>query len=293
MKETYLLLCIWTTLTFSPFQLAAQDTDTHESDLVQKALLKAKFKETKTEPDPVFVFSLKKDLPIVIGTSAMAIGGTLLKYSVKPLTESDLATLNPNSVNVIDRRAIGHYRFENAHLSDYLLYVSYLAPFSVLAASSVRQEFTSVLMMYAETASFVAGITGISKGLVKRNRPFTYNPDALLADKLSIGARHSFFSGHVSNSAAFCFFTAYMVNKYAERPGWKTAAWSGAVIIPGTIGYLRYTSGKHFPSDIIAGYIIGAGTGILIPYIHQWKPSEDVSFKVQPLPSGVFMTLTF
>ena len=227
------------------------------------------------------------------GSGAMAIGGTLLKYSVPPLTEAQLATLDPASVNSFDRVAIEKYKVANARLSDYLLFLSYAAPFSVLASPTVRREFGPVLAMYAETAALVGGLTGLSKGLFKRNRPFTYNLEAVMDDRLSQSARHSFFSGHVSNSAAFCFFTAYMVNSYAQRPAWKVVAWTSAAIIPGTVGYWRYTSGKHFPSDILAGYLIGAGTGILIPYLHRWQSPDDVSFHLQPLPSGILMTFTF
>lgn len=73
-----------------------------------------------------------------------------------------------------------------------------------------------------------------------------------------------------------------MVNRYAQRPAWKVVAWAGAAVIPGTIGYWRYTSGKHFPSDILAGYLVWAGTGILIPYLHKWQLPDDVSFHLQP-----------
>lgn len=293
MKNTYLLFSLWVTLGWSFTPLIAQDTLTSQTSSVTAAQGKESFKEAYQAPDPVFEFSLKKDLPVTLGSGIMAIGGTLLKYSVPPLTEAELATLDAGSINAFDRVAIGQYRAADAHLSDYLLIFSYLAPFSVLASPPVRKEIRPVLMMYAETAALVGGLTGLSKGFFKRKRPFTYHPDAPLADKLTVGARHSFFSGHVSNSAAFCFFTAYMVNRYADRPGWKIAAWSGAVLIPGTIGYWRYTSGKHFPSDILVGYVVGAGTGILIPYLHQWQPSEEVSLQVQPLPAGMLFTLTF
>lgn len=289
MRNMYLLFSMWVTLSLAGSPLAAQSNISGEPDPAGAV----QGDSVGMGANPVFIFSLKKDLPVVVGSGAMAIGGTLLKYSVPPLTEAQLAALDPASVNAFDRVAIEQYRVADAKLSDYLLLASYAAPFSVLASRSVRQEFGPVLIMYAETAALIGGLTGLSKGLFKRNRPFTYNPDALMADRLSQGARHSFFSGHVSNSAAFSFFTAYMVNRYAQRPAWKVVAWAGAAIIPGTIGYWRYTSGKHYPSDILTGYLVGAGTGILIPYLHQWKQPNDVSFNLQPLPSGVLITVAF
>lgn len=202
MKNVYLLFSIWVAFSWEITPLSAQKNITNGPAPVEAAQGVPALKE----PDPVFIFSLKKDLPILAGSGAMAIGGTLLKYSVPPLTEAQLAALDPASVNSFDRIAIEQYRVSDAYLSDYLLFLSYAAPFSVLASRPVRREFGPVLVMYAETAALVGGLTGLSKGFFKRNRPFTYNPDALMADRLSQGARHSFFSGHVPIHLPFVFF---------------------------------------------------------------------------------------
>lgn len=251
------------------------------------------FQDPVLEPGPAFRFSLKKDLPIMVGSGLSAAAGMWLMEQVKPLTEADIAALDPNDINAFDRGATRQYRYQDANLSDYLLTVSALTPLTVLASRPVRKEFGPVLVMYVETAAMVGGLTSISKGLFKRKRPYNYNPEVRLSDKLSIDARHSFFSGHVSTSAAFCFLTAYMVDRYAERPAWKWVAWSGAVLLPGTIGYWRYTAGKHFPTDILVGYLIGGGTGILIPYLHREQLPEGVSLQLYPVPYGMGLTLTF
>lgn len=253
----------------------------------------ASFQDPVSEPGPAFEFSLKKDLPIMGGSALSAFAGFWLMEQVPPLTEADIATLDPNDINGFDRGATQQYRYQDANLSDYLLSFSALTPFSVLAFRPVRKKIGPVLVMYIETAALAGGLTSISKGVFKRKRPYNYNPEVRLSEKLSIGARHSFFSGHVSTSAAFCFLTAYMVDRYAERSGWKWAAWSGAVLVPGTIGYWRYTSGKHFPTDILLGYIIGGSTGILIPYLHKAQLPKEVSLQVYPLPYGMGMNLTF
>ena len=292
MKKFNILFFFWISLSCSFQSLLAQEDNTSIQENVQSAQ-----QRPEAEIDPlsnrVFEFSLKKDLPILAGSGAMTLGGILLMESVDPLTEAQVAVLDPNNINALDRGATRQYRVNTANFSDYLLTVSAIAPFSVLASRSVRREFAPVFVMYFETAALAGGLTSISKGLFKRKRPYAYNPDALISDRLSLDARHSFFSGHVSTSASFCFLTAYMVNRYAERPGWKWAAWSGAVVIPGTIGLWRYTSGKHFPTDIIAGYLVGAGTGMLIPYLHRWKLPPDVTLNVQPVPYGLYMSLTF
>jgi membrane-associated phospholipid phosphatase len=290
MKNLSVIFCIWLSLTgvFEP-ALAQRntlpDTSIYKEQSQQEQLI--------LEPGPAFEFSLEKDLPIMAGSAVSALAGLWLMEQVAPLTEADIAALNPDDISAFDKGATRQYRFNDANLSDYLLTFSALTPLTVLASRPIRKEFGTVLVMYIETAAMVGGLTSISKGLFKRKRPYNYNPEVPMADKLSVDARHSFFSGHVSTSAAFTFLTAYMVNRYAERPVWKWVAWSGAVVVPGTIGYWRYTSGKHFPTDILVGYLLGGGTGILVPYLHRGQLPDEVALDIYPVPYGVGLTLTF
>ena len=289
MKNLKVVLFLWIVFAGTPEPALAQER--LERDSVDRS------EEVVQEPqrirNPVFDFSLKKDLPILAGSGLAAAGGYLLMESVEPLTEAQIDALDPANVNAFDRGATRQYRDADAQLSDILLMASAIAPFSVLASKSVRHEVGPVLIMYIETAAMVGGLTSISKGLFMRKRPYSYNPNVPLNEKLTLDARHSFFSGHVSTSAAFCFLTAYMVDRYADRPAWKWVGWSGAALIPATVGYWRYTSGKHFPTDILVGYVMGAGTGLLIPYLHRYQLPEDVTLNVQPLPAGMRLTLNF
>lgn len=290
MKNISLVFSFWLVLVTSVNPASAQQSVVVKDSASYEL---PPFQDPVLDPGPAFRFSLKKDLPIMAGSGLSTIAGFWLMEQVEPLTEADVAALDPNNVNAFDRGATRQYRYNDANLSDYLLTFSALTPLTVLASRSVRKEFGPVLVMYIETAAMVGGLTSISKGFFMRKRPYSYNPEVRLSNKLSVNARHSFFSGHVSTSAAFSFLTAYMVDRYAERPVWKWIAWSGAVLVPGTIGYWRYTSGKHFPTDILAGFIVGGGTGILIPYLHREQLPDDVALQVYPVPYGMGMSLTF
>lgn len=290
MKNISLLVSFWLVFVGSVNPASAQQSVVVKDSASYEL---PSFQDPVLDPGPAFRFSLKKDLPIMAGSGLSTIAGFWLMEQVEPLTEADIAALDPINVNAFDRAATRQYRYADANLSDYLLTFSAIAPLTVLASRPVRKEFGPVLVMYIETAAMVGGLTSISKGFFMRKRPYSYNPEVRLSDKLSVNARHSFFSGHVSTSAAFSFLTAYMVDRYAERPVWKWVAWSGAVLVPGTIGYWRYTSGKHFPTDIIAGFIVGGGTGILIPYLHREQLPDEVALQVYPVPYGMGMSLTF
>jgi membrane-associated phospholipid phosphatase len=45
--------------------------------------------------------------------------------------------------------------------------------------------------------------------------------------------------------------------------------WATAAAFPLVTGILRLTAGKHYPSDVLVGYLVGAATGILVPFAHQ------------------------
>ena len=53
------------------------------------------------------------------------------------------------------------------------------------------------------------------------------------------------------------------------KKGLKAIMWSGAVMIPATTAYLRVTAGRHFPTDVVAGFATGALVGFIIPHLHK------------------------
>ncbi len=98
------------------------------------------------------------------------------------------------------------------------------------------------------------GITAAIKYTVNRARPFVTYPD--IVDK-SHKTYHdpSFPSGHTST--AFATATALSL----EYPKWYVIAPSFA--FAGTVAYSRMHLGVHYPSDVLAGAIIGSGCAVI------------------------------
>jgi membrane-associated phospholipid phosphatase len=95
-------------------------------------------------------------------------------------------------------------------------------------------------------------VTEALKYTVNRDRPFVTYPDIT---KKSDAGSPSFPSGHTS----LAFATATSVS--LDYPKWY-------IIVPsylwaGTVGYSRMHLGVHYPSDVLAGAIIGAGSAWL------------------------------
>jgi membrane-associated phospholipid phosphatase len=77
------------------------------------------------------------------------------------------------------------------------------------------------------------------------------------------------FSGSTAYSSAMTFAAASMFADFHPKSKYKPYVWIAAAVIPATIGYLRYRSGMHYPSDIMIGYVVGASVGMAVPFIHK------------------------
>jgi membrane-associated phospholipid phosphatase len=129
--------------------------------------------------------------------------------------------------------------------------------------------------MVFQTGAIINGITNLTKASVKRYRPYVYNPNVPADYKYTRNARQSFFSGHTSHSAAFTFLTAYIIDSYTNNRNIERLSYGMAFLLPAVTGYLRIASGKHFPTDVLSGFVVGVATGLLVPWIHREAEGED------------------
>jgi hypothetical protein len=109
----------------------------------------------------------------------------------------------------------------------------------------------------------------IAAGSINRSRPLVYGTKAPDDLRKAGKSQRSFFAGHTAATAAATFFAAQTFQDFNPDSKAKPYVWMIAAAIPATVGYLRYKAGYHFLSDNILGYVIGAGTGILIPKWHR------------------------
>ena len=103
------------------------------------------------------------------------------------------------------------------------------------------------------------GFTYAIKYSVNRTRPFNTYPDIV---KKSEGGGPSFPSGHASGA----FATATILS--LEYPKWYVIAPS--FLWAGTVGYSRMVLGVHYPSDVLGGAIVGAGSAYLSFKANKW-----------------------
>ncbi|MBK8329790.1 MAG: phosphatase PAP2 family protein [Bacteroidetes bacterium] len=130
-------------------------------------------------------------------------------------------------------------------------YIGIGLPVSVVIASYIKHD--KILFQQGVNMCLALGASSVStfilKRIVNRTRPgYTY-PDIVAFEN---ERSYSFPSGHTSN--AFC--TATSLSLHFKK--WY-------VVIPsflwaGTVGYSRMHLGVHYPSDVLAGALLGAGS---------------------------------
>jgi membrane-associated phospholipid phosphatase len=111
---------------------------------------------------------------------------------------------------------------------------------------------------------------------IRRPRPTQYEGGADV--QMSDLERHlSFPSGHSTSSAAIAtaFATTYWLHHPDDPSRWFVAGGSFAAAT--LAGFGRVGAGRHFPSDAIAGQVIGTAFGILIPLAHEANLNVAVS----------------
>lgn len=215
------------------------------------------------------IMRLKK--PMVYYTGGYGVlatsGGYLLSNKVTGLSKTDLALISINQLSSFNRGAARQYS-TTASTFSYVSAISTAAlPTLMSLHKNVRSEFYTYNTVYAQAMLSTVGQVLILKSLVKKKRPFLYGDAASIDERTKADAIFSFPSGHTAIAATACFYGAVTYGYYFPKSKYKPLVWAGAVVLPLVTGYLRYKSGKHFVSDIAAGYAIGAANGIVFPLL--------------------------
>ena len=240
----------------------------------------------------------KGEVPFIIASGSILGAGFLISAldDTKPFTEEQLANLNIRSINSFDRRSVFNQSSSAASASDYIRTGITIFPLLLLTEHHTKQDISALLVMSAEVMAITYGLTATTKNLANRTRPNTFNPATPLDERTSSGSRESFFSGHTSHTAAASFFLAKVISDYHPNMarGKKIALWTLAAGIPATTAYLRVKAGKHFPTDVMAGYAVGAVTGWLIPHLHKAERPNffgKLNWQVYPAAGGMQVSL--
>lgn len=225
-----------------------------------------------------------------IAPAALLVYGTGLYIGQQNelLTLNDVTQLNANSINSFDRSATNHWNESFDNWSNAGKYTLFALPCVMLVPPVINGRYKNAVTysaMYFETLLVNLSLTELSKNVIQRKRPGLYNSDLTIDQKMDIvdedGGCDSFFSGHASLAFSSAVFLSKTVTDIYGKGTLSTVIWVTSLSLASATGYLRYASGEHFPTDIIAGAAVGSLVGYFIPVLHKNNPS-GLSFFVQP-----------
>jgi hypothetical protein len=239
--------------------------------------------------------------------SAAGIGlsywGLTIMKNKEAVSEAEIQQIDANmdaalaEIPAFDRWSAGTYSEEADRLSDIPFYASFGLPFLFLADKHTRANASQIGLLYLETMAITGALFSQVNGRVNRKRPSVYNQEAGPGIRMDDKSQNSFYGGHISATAAATFFTAKVFNDYFPDSPARPYVWGAAAAVPAAVGYLRHRAGKHFLSDNLLGYAIGAGVGVLVPHLHKTHPQISLAPGFAPSSAGggqsVRLTLRF
>lgn len=222
----------------------------------------------------------KKNSIVLGGSVGIAFLASSFDDSLSSLTINEINALSREDINGFDRSATYNYSETDASISDVVVATCLAAPLTLFLSEKVRDDFSTVGVMYLETLLLSTFIPSFGKAN-ERIRPFVYLEDAPLENKQKEWAKRSFFSGHTTWAFSSAFFFATVYSDYYPNSKWKPYVWGGSLLAASTVGYLRYSSGVHYPSDVLVGVAVGSAIGYFIPYIYRNRDGSNLSVSPQ------------
>lgn len=238
-------------------------------------------KQSKLAPPGRTTFDIDPIADSAMIAVSLGFAGTLeLVNSTGEIRPQQIApNFDTNSLIGIDRGAVTQTPDPSASARSTVglgVAIAYAALDPVLSGLREHSVQTGLAdaFMYAETVSFTLAMTSVVKMAVRRPRPIAYieanahkdDPDY---SNSSTDSALSFFSGHAAMTAAIgstATYLAFARSPHSVRP-WITLL--AGVGLTTFVSVERVRAGKHFPTDVIAGSIAGAGIGLVVPHLHR------------------------
>lgn len=231
------------------------------------------------------------DIGIIIGSSLLFSIGNNAYRMKNGLSETELAFLDRRKINAMDRFATYQHVSFASTISDVGVISSLATSGLLLLDKKIRKEWFVIGFMYAEGLVSSIGIFQSVKAYTKRPRPYVFQTQVPTEEKLHKDALASFFSGHTTLAATGTFLTYQIYKEFFPNGSGKYYVLGAAIALPAITGTMRILAGKHYLSDVLVGYAVGAGIGYVLPIIHK-KGKGSSPFSLSVLPNGQF-SLTF
>ncbi len=223
-----------------------------------------------TAQNQEYVLKRKLDFGLLAGSSTLFLTTIHLQRQLNPLPDPSIRALKRSDVNAFDRIATYQYSGLANVSSDALLVGSILMKSYFYFNKKTRKNAFNIGLVSFQSLMLSQSISNTAK-LSLRNRPLLYNENVPFEVKQHNYQRLSFFSAHTTVVSSACFSFAFAQQAYIPDGKYNKLIWASAFTIPAVEGFLRFKAGKHYPTDVIAAYLVGLGSSYLMHKLHQKK----------------------
>lgn len=242
-----------------------------------------------TVAEPVYNLSWKTEIPLgIAGTSLFAIGQWRLSQS-EPYQEG---SYNRDDLFPWDRPFAGTWN-PKADLASNILIVGGVLPFALSIPMWRMGELTGTelgtqLVMFMEVIALQSGVNLMVRSAEVWPRPFMFGSGGG-KERNAHGTAGSFYSGHSSAAFSIAVFSSTWFQESSPGSSWIPWVWTGSLAVASTMAGLRVAAGKHYPTDVVVGAIIGSGIGWVVPLLHK----RNSPIKIAPQAGGAIAYYQF
>jgi membrane-associated phospholipid phosphatase len=170
-----------------------------------------------------------------------------------------------------DRSARGRFSDSAAKASDQLLSLVATLPLAIQMSDGFDTAFGNAALIYGETQAVSVFLNSAIKLAFGRPRPYTHSRDPEIqefAKEEGPDAFASFYSGHASLTHTAAMAGSLLYAMRTDELVARHVVWGLEFGLAGITAQLRVRAGRHYPSDIWTGALVGAGIGFAVPALH-------------------------
>jgi YegS/Rv2252/BmrU family lipid kinase len=214
-------------------------------------------------------------------TRLLAVSGVLLALFVL-LGLLVVRDRTPLPVDELGRRAEG---WADGHpvLVEVLSWVELLTATVGMTIATAVLAGVLLLRRQLRAAVFTVGVMAVCSAVTTltklgydRGRPAWQHHVDLLTT-------HSYPSGHASSVTAFAGVVAVLTSVFVRRSGMRRTLWVLAFLLWAAVALDRVLLGRHFPSDVVGGTLLGVALVVLGIALVDPEPRSHAA-KAEPLP---------
>lgn len=221
-----------------------------------------------------YQLSLPLDVTLTIAAAATSLYGNYLYRQMDVPNEDEVK--DPKDLLPWDKGFAGRYSEPAEKASNYL-FVFGVAPW-VFAGSAMHQgkaqwkDLGALTLMLAQSLAIQNGVNVAVRTLQVWPRPYMYNAKGNGVDpsEKEDGQNYgSFYSGHASTAFTFAVFASKTFSTFYPSSPYRGIVWATSMSLASMVGTLRVAAGKHYPTDVVVGALMGTGISLGVLKIHE------------------------